>query len=277
MGFAQCPFHGPDKDHTAQISQRVEAPPGTPGALIVYDPVNQALMSFVVVELNLPRVIRVVGGAGECGANIGGGEAGSFRVAAQDTNHLRAGGRLAGVYGGPSVLIILLAAGWRVRPHGTSATRDPALFRIGVAENLDHALCVQGDALHNRMIGKENLHVLIRATLTWFVVLDVVAAGAGIQVKAVMGSAGNVTDARMLSHNYRNVVGIGRPDVSRTTGAGVYHQYGREIRIGRQKIKVWSTGQGSKRVNLGRIQFGFEQVPARVAVVLQNRFHRHIT
>ena len=63
--FAQSPFDGADENHPADVGQGIETSARPAGTLVVDEPMNQPLVSNVVVKLDLPGMLRVIGGAGD--------------------------------------------------------------------------------------------------------------------------------------------------------------------------------------------------------------------
>src|SRR5438093_1061673 len=87
-----------------------------------------------------------------------------------------------------------------------------------------------------------------------------------------------VANARMLSHDYRDIVGVRRSDISRTAGARVYYEHGIKIRLqSRKEVEVLITRQSGKGVDFGWIELGINQEATGIAMISEYRFHPHIT
>src|SRR5262245_18621080 len=140
----------------------------------------------------------------------------------------------------------------------TRAHAKGALFRVRISEDFNPILRIQRDALHNRMIRGYDYHVLT-GSLIQFVILYVVrSCGARswriVQIKTVFGSAGSVSDTGILTHDYRNTVGIGWSNVRGTARARVDHQHRIKIRIRCKVVNISISSETGKRVYLCGIE-----------------------
>ena len=120
----------------------------------------------------------------------------------------------ANIYIRPTVTVIQLRSG---------RSMHRIFFRIRITPNFYTILRIQRNPLHNRMIGGENDHVLL-------VPLDVagVVVAAFIAVHIQVAIRLIVAQARVLSHDDRDSIGIGRRHICRATAAGDDHQHCRE-------------------------------------------------
>src|SRR5947207_15646501 len=102
------------------------------------------------------------------------------------------------------------------------------------------------------MSGRNYFHVL--ASFLGLVVIPFVVSG----LSRIHGNAGMssmrtlVANARMLSHDYRDIVVVRRSDISRTACARVYYEHGIKIQLqSRKEVEVLITRQSGKGVDFG--------------------------
>src|SRR5438067_1832340 len=118
-------------------------------------------------------MVRVAGGIiTQVGADVCGGKTRFVGVPAKQPDYNSSRCRISSWRGSPGVLVIRFPS---CRGVGTQADAERALLRIGIAENFDTILRIHGDALHDRVIGRNDDHVLT-GPLCQLVILYVISA-----------------------------------------------------------------------------------------------------